>query len=65
MDPRGLVVTPNAYFSPLTHTKQLLFVTYCDTNAETVVGFLTHAQTERKNQGTTDGQTDVEVEIVI
>ena len=27
MDPRGLVVTKNVYFSLLTHTKQLLLVT--------------------------------------
>ena len=29
MDPRGLVVTKNVYFSLLTHTNQLLFVTLC------------------------------------
>ena len=31
MDPKGLVVTKNAYFSLLMHIKQLLFVTFCDT----------------------------------
>ena len=33
MDPRGLVVTKNVYFSLLTHTQQLLFVMFCDTTA--------------------------------
>ena len=30
---RGLRVTQNAYFSLITHTKQLLLVTFCDTTA--------------------------------
>ena len=33
MDPRGLVVTKNVYFSLLIHTKQLLLVTLCHTPA--------------------------------
>ena len=33
MDPRGLVVTKNVYFSLLTHTNQLLLVTLCHTPA--------------------------------
>ena len=33
MDLRGLMVTKNAYFSLLTHIKQLLLVTLCDTTA--------------------------------
>ena len=33
MDPRGLVVTKNIYFSLLTHTNQLLLVTLCHTLA--------------------------------
>ena len=33
MDLRGLVVTKNAYFSLLTHTKQLLLVTLYDMTA--------------------------------
>ena len=33
-DPRDLVVTKNAYFSLLTHTKQPLLMTLCDTTAE-------------------------------
>ena len=32
-DPRGLRLTQNAYSSFLTHTKQLLLVTFCDTTA--------------------------------
>ena len=31
MDQRGLVVTKNIYFPPLTHTNQLLLVTLCHT----------------------------------
>ena len=33
MDPRGLVVTKNVYFSLLTHTNQLLLVTLGHTPA--------------------------------
>ena len=33
MDPRGLVVTKNVYFSLLTHTKQLLLATLSHTPA--------------------------------
>ena len=33
MDPKGLVVTKNAYFSLLTHIKELLLVTLCDTTS--------------------------------
>ena len=33
MDPKGLVVTKNVYFSLLTHTNQLLLVTLCHTPA--------------------------------
>ena len=42
MDPRGLRVTQNAYFSLLTLTKKLLLVTFCDPTAETGVSFRTH-----------------------
>ena len=60
MDPRGLRVTQNAYFSLLTHTKKLLLVTFCDPTAETGVSFQTDGgRTEA------EGQTDVEVEIII
>ena len=59
MDPTsGQGVTPNAYFSFSKHTKQLLSVTFCDTPAGIEVSF-------RTDGGRTEGQTDVEVEIVI
>ena len=61
MDPRGLVVTKNVYFSLLSHTKQLLLVTFCDMTAGIGASFQTQRQTERQ----TDGQIDMEVEIVI
>ena len=62
MDLRGLVVTKNAYFSLLTHTKQLLLVTICYITAGNGVSFLKHGRTDGRG---TEGQTDVEVEIVI
>ena len=66
MDPRGLRVTQNAYFSLLTLTKKLLLVTFCDPTAETGVSFPTHGRTEQTDgRDKTDGQTDVKVEIVI
>ena len=67
MDPRGLRVTKNAYFSLLTLTKKLLLVTFCDPTAETGVSFRTDGRngTERNGTDGTDGQTDVKVEIVI
>ena len=61
MDPKGLRVTQNVYFSLLTLTKKLLLVTFCDQTAKTGVSFVTHTNTD----GRTDGQTDVMVEIVI
>ena len=56
-------MTKDAYFSLLTHTKQLLLVTFCDTLAVIEVSFWT----DGIGSGTTepDGQTDKEVEIVI
>ena len=59
MDPWGLRVTQNAYFSLLTHTKQLLLVTFCDTTAE--IG----SDKERLDGRTPYGQADMRVEIVI
>ena len=53
----GLRVTQDAYFSLLTCTKQLLLVTFGDTTAGIGASFRT--------DGRTEGQTDVEVEIVI
>ena len=60
----GVRMTKDAYFSLLTHTKQLLLVTFCDTLAGIEVRFGRTGPDERKH-GTTDGQTNVEVEIVI
>ena len=57
----GLRVTQNAYFSLMTHTKQLLFVTFCYTTAGIGASFRTHA----RRTAAAEGQTDVEVEIVI
>ena len=51
----------DAYFSLLTHNKQLLLVTFCDTLAGTEVRFR-RTEPEPRN---TDRQKDVEVEIVI
>ena len=59
-----LRVTQNAHFSLLTHTKQLLLVTFCDPTAGTEVSFRTDARRTVDGQRT-EGQTDVEVEIVI
>ena len=65
----GVRMTQNAYFSLLTHTKQLLLVTFRDKLAEIEVRFGRMEWTERTDgtDGTdeTDGQTDVRVEIVI
>ena len=58
MDPKSLRVTQNANFSLITHTKKLLLVTFSDTTAGIGASFRTDAQT-------VEGQTDVEVEIVI
>ena len=52
----GLRVTQDAYFSLLTHTKQLLLVTFCDTLAGIEVSFWADG-TGRMN-GWTDGWTD-------
>ena len=51
MDPMGLRVTLNAYYSLMTHTKQLLLVTFCDATAGIQASFRTHGRTE-------DGRTD-------
>ena len=57
MDPRGLRVTQNAYISLLTHTKQLLLMTFVIRLQEMELVF--------RHTGRSDGKTDVEVEIVI
>ena len=51
----GLRVTQDAYFSLLTHTKQLLLVTFCYTSAGIQASFRTQRRT---NGGRTDGRTD-------
>ena len=56
MDPMGLVVTKNVYFSLLTHAKQLLFVTFCKTTAGNGASFWTHGR--RTEDGRTDGRTE-------
>ena len=66
MDPRALRVTQNVHFSLMTHTKQLLLVTFCDNTAGNGAFFgHTHGQNHTRTEPRTDGQTDVEVEIVI
>ena len=57
----GLRVTQNACFLLMTHNKQLLLVTVCDTTARTGASF----RTDTRKHGRTEGQTDVEVEIII
>ena len=54
----GLRVTQDAYFSLLTHTKQLLLVTYCDTTAETDVSVQKHGRTDgtERTERWTDGR---------
>ena len=55
MDPKGLVVTKNAYLSLLTHIKQLLLMTLWDTTAG--IG--------NSKVAAPYGQTDVKVEMVM
>ena len=55
----------DAYFSLLTHNKQLLLVTFCDTLEGIEVSFWRDGNTEPEREQERDGQTDVEVEIVI
>ena len=55
----GLWVTPIPYFSFSNYTKQLLFVKFCDQPAGNEVSFRTHKHRRK------EGQTDVEVEMVI
>ena len=59
----GLRVTRDAYFSLLTHNKQLLLVTFCDTLEGIEVSFWRDGNTDGRTEP--DGQTDVEVKIVI
>ena len=61
MDPRGLRVTQNAHVLLLTNANQLLSVTFCGTTAGIGGSFWTHRHAETW----TDGQTDMETEIII
>ena len=61
----GLGVTLNAYFLLIAHTKQLLLVTFCDLSARVGVSFRTHGRTADSGRTAAEGQTDVEVKIVI
>ena len=56
-------MTKNEYFSLLTHTKQLLLVTFCNTLAGIEIRF-GRTEPDGRTEPRTDGQTDVEVEIV-
>ena len=56
MDPRAGV---------LTHTSQLLVVTSCDTTAGIGASFRKHGRTDGRTDTRMEGQTDVEVKIVI
>ena len=56
-DPQKLI------FSLIAHTKQILLVTFCDTTAGVGASFRTHGRTDGRR--TEEGQTDVEVEVVI
>ena len=58
-------MTKDAYFSLLTRTKQLLLVTFCDTLAGIEVSFWADGTGRTEPDERTDGQTNVEVEIVI
>ena len=49
-------MTQNVFSSLLTHTKQLLLVTFCNTSAGIEVNFRTHGRTEQTER--TDGWTD-------
>ena len=60
----GLRVTQDAYFSLLSHAKQLLLVTFSDTTAGIGASFRTDPCTNGLRIAA-EGQTDVEVEIVI
>ena len=64
----GLRVTQDEYFSFLSHTKQPLLVTFSDITAGIGASFRTDTRTDgwrQKRPAAAEGQTDVEVEIVI
>ena len=49
----------------MTHTKQLLLVTFCYTAVGIEANFRTHAWRMADRRMAAEGQTDVEVEVVI
>ena len=51
----GLRVAQDAYFSLMTHTKQLLLETFCDNTAGIGASFQTHTQWRRDRQWRMDG----------
>ena len=57
-------MTQDAYLLLLTHTKQLLLVTVCNTLAGSGVRFRTDAR-RTAAEAEAEGQTDMEVKIVI
>ena len=61
----SLRVTQDAFFLLLALTKQLLLVTFCHATAGNGANFWTHERTNGQMNERTDGQTNVEVEIVI
>ena len=65
----GLRVTKDAYFPLLTHTKQLLSVTFCNKSAGIRASFQTHRETviQEIQKPWMDGQTNekINVEVVI
>ena len=54
VDPSRLRVTQNAYFSLITHIKQLLLVTFSDTTAGIGASFRTDARRRTDGGGRTD-----------
>ena len=65
MDPSSLRVTKNAYFLLLTHNRRLLLVTFCVSTAGIRASFRTYRKGNAGTDGCIDGQTEMEVEIVI
>ena len=59
MDPKGLRMAQNAYFSLLTNKKQLLLVAFCDTTAGNGASFWTHGRANGQTDGWTDRQMDI------
>ena len=56
----GLRVTQDAYFSLLTHTKQLLLVTFCDTLAGIEVSFWADGTGTGRTEPEPDGRNGMD-----